>query len=140
MIWANSSNIAGIGDFEAGNGGWSFATFAPAAGTFAIESANPAQGAKFAHAHISAIGAGRWYANLAQNGSYFPIVANQPYAVTFWARVGQARSVDVILSDGGGAVYGSVSLPLTTSWKRYQVAYYPTSSGVNGRFRFDRAR
>jgi hypothetical protein len=69
--------------------------------------------------------------------SSIPVLLNNQYAATFWAKSSVPRSARVLAGRAtGGGSFAAQDVDLTTQWKRYQVVLVPNASG-DAKLRFD---
>ncbi len=122
--------------FEADLAGWTFASFAPAAGVLDRPTSGAPEGSAYARVQVSATGAGYYYVNLACTTG-MAVTAWQEYSVTFWAKSNAPRPINVVLQATAGPVLGSLRLPIGPTWQRHQVTFVPTVSAADARVRFD---
>ena len=133
-------NLLQNGDFTQGADGWSPELGAgKASGTFAIspDAAPPAAAGKAARLSVDAIDKEAWHSQFVHYG--FALTEGQPYTLTFWAKAGRERPINVLAALDRGD-YHTVGLNqramLGLQWRKYIFAFTATDTQQGSRITF----
>jgi hypothetical protein len=137
----NTTNLVANGDFEAAlSGTWKswVDTTAGAQSTFALDTAEKAQGASSMHAHVANAGDGvDWKVVLYQEDRAF--VQGVTYDLEFQARADRPRTIGVVTQKQAAdwRNYGlSREVAIDTTWKRYVVTFQAKETASDSRMLF----
>ncbi|MBI4057499.1 MAG: carbohydrate binding domain-containing protein [Elusimicrobia bacterium] len=134
MVWNNpSTDPISNPDFESNTSSWVFIAAPPAIASLTRVTDTAARGNASIKIQVDQRGTSNGSIYLSSQDT-FPITINREYSMTFWAKAGERRKIEVGL---GGTNNGSRTISLTPYWKQYQVVVKPTfSSGSNNRIVF----
>lgn len=137
MIWSNSNpDLVTSDGFEPGTSGWQWVAFSPAAGSMVRETTGAPQGSADVHLNVTNLGVANYSASFS-SATTFSLTAGVEYGVTFWAKADHARAIDVVFDKPGAGGYAGQVLPLTTTWKHYQIRLVPNATVTGANLRFD---
>jgi hypothetical protein len=129
VIWVSSAPDAiSNNGFETDLSGWMFISTYP--GSFTRDPTTAAVGTASAKATITHVEAVPWAAGVATTTTLF-MSPGQYYSATFWAKASPPRTVTVVAGAPGGGELAHGQVDMTTSWKHFQVVFYPTASGAS---------
>jgi hypothetical protein len=127
-VWPGSGPDAATNPgFEPALTGWNIWRFGGLTADFVQDGVGPPQGVASGRIHIPTAGPFSYYIGVSTQGT-LNVNAGVTYSATFWAKASTARSLTVLC--GTDVVdYAQATIPITTEWKRYQVALVPNTSG-----------
>ncbi len=137
MVWLNPAAdlITANNGFENGLAGWTAVTAPATQSTITTDDSTVAVGARSLRADVGQSSSFHNFTSVAATDT-FPVTAGLTYGLTFWAKASAARTIDLVLDTGGA---GTVSLPITTAWRQYQLPLTPSTANANATVRFDLA-
>ncbi len=122
MILPNANpDLLPVNDFEQDITHIDMRAFSPAQATAERSTIGAGAGSGSLHINISQVGSNS--SSVLFNSDTFQTTNGEYYSVTFWAKSSQNRAVTVYV-DGAGQ-----SLPISTTWRRYQISVKATSTG-----------
>ncbi len=133
-------NLLQNGDFTQGAEGWNPELSAgKASGTFAVSPDAPPPGiaGKAARLSLDAIDKEAWHSQFVHYG--LALTEGQPYTLTFWAKAGRDRPINVLaaLDHGNYHTVGlSQRLALGPQWRKYVAAFTATDTQGGSRITF----
>jgi hypothetical protein len=125
------------GNFTNGLTGWFLEQHGGAQAT-ATQSTNAPSGyTRSVNIQVTRVGTAGWHVQWAHPG--LRIDAGKLYTLSFWARANTARNITVTVAmahEPWQALGGWLSVPLTTSWQRFEFTFVTSQGSTNGRVLF----
>jgi hypothetical protein len=135
MIWVGTNPDAVTNpSFETDLSNWTFINNGIPA-TWERDTTRSAVGRASLHVTANVAAPATFSVNLATTGS-LPLVANQLYSVTFWAKASRATQFDVVAGASGGSSVAVRTASVDTTWRQYQIALVPYASQTSQLYLF----